>query len=163
MDSAAVARVATWGAVGAWGLLPQALIAVALTVLAAQSRMRAAVGAYALALAALLAAAAWGVADGLTLMKLLNALFAAVALACLAALGTRARACLPWREMALALVPLLAVAAVVQSGALAGVSRGWPAEWAQRGCCGPGRRSDMAGKPCIAPGSAAIIPAAMPS
>ena len=59
MGPDALARVAAWGAAGAWGLLPQALIAVALTVLATQGRMRWAAGAYALALGALLAAAGW--------------------------------------------------------------------------------------------------------
>ena len=76
MGPDAFARVAAWGAAGAWGLLPQALIAVALTVLATQGRMRWAAGAYALALGALLAAAGWAGGDGLRLMGALNAVLA---------------------------------------------------------------------------------------
>ena len=81
MEPQALARVAHWGALGAWGLLPQALIAVALTVLATRGRMKAAVAAYALALVALLAYGAWGSSDGGKLMLLLNLLLAGVAAA----------------------------------------------------------------------------------
>ncbi|MCJ0764285.1 lipid II flippase MurJ [Variovorax terrae] len=100
MDPAAVARVAAWGAVGAWGLLPQALIAVGLTVLATQGRMQAAVWAYAAALGVLALAGGLGWHDGAQLMQLLNAVLAAVALLVLAAMAWRrpeARAWLPWR------------------------------------------------------------------
>jgi peptidoglycan biosynthesis protein MviN/MurJ (putative lipid II flippase) len=113
MDAAALARVAQWGQVAAWGLLPQALIAVALTVMAAQARMKAAVVAYALALAVLMAAAAMGANDGRSLMGLLNALFAAVALVTVAATGARGQAAggwLPWRTFLLAAAALSLVA-----------------------------------------------------
>ncbi len=117
MDSAALARVAQWGALGAWGLLPQALIAVALTVLAARKGMRSAVLAYALALALLLSYAAWGAAwvpvSGARLMLLLNLLQAAVAVAVLAALGAQVQAWLPWRAMAISALVLLAWVAVL--------------------------------------------------
>ena len=79
MDADALARVADWGRVGAWGLLPQALIAVAVTVLAAQSRLRAAVAAYAGALAILLLCGGQGM-SGQQLMGLLNLLLGGVAL-----------------------------------------------------------------------------------
>ena len=124
MEPLALARVAHWGAVGAWGLLPQALIAVALTVLAARGRMKAAVAAYALALAALLGYAAWESADGAMLMTALNVLLAAVAIAMVWALGPQARAWLPWRSMALSLAALLAVAATAWIGVPAGLVTG---------------------------------------
>jgi peptidoglycan biosynthesis protein MviN/MurJ (putative lipid II flippase) len=110
MDPQALARIAHWGTVGAWGLLPQALIAVALTVLAARRRMKAAVMAYAAALALLIAYAAWGVNDGARLMVMLNVLLAGVAVSSVLALGPQAVAWLPWRSMAISLVCLLALA-----------------------------------------------------
>ena len=70
MEPEALARVAQWGAIGAWGLLPQAVIAVSLAALAARGGMKAAVLAYGLALALLLSYASLGwqrrsTADGL--------------------------------------------------------------------------------------------------
>lgn len=113
MPPQALARVAQWGATGAWGLLPQAVIAVALTVLAARGRMKIAVIAYGAALVLLLGFALRGVADGATLMVLINALLTGVAIAVVAALGAEAPGWLPWRSMAVSLVGLLVVAAVV--------------------------------------------------
>jgi peptidoglycan biosynthesis protein MviN/MurJ (putative lipid II flippase) len=106
MGPQALERVAQWGAIGAWGLLPQALIAVALTVLAATGRMRVAVFAYGIALAVLLAFARWGAADGAVLMGLLNLLLGAVAVAVLRALGPQLREWMPWRAMAIAFANL---------------------------------------------------------
>jgi putative peptidoglycan lipid II flippase len=117
MQPEALARVARWGALGAWGLLPQSLIAVALTVLAARGGMRIAVLAYGAALGLLLAYAAAGASEGAGLMMLLNVLLAAVAVVVLAALGPEAAAWLPWRTMAISLACLLA---------LAGVAAAWP-------------------------------------
>jgi putative peptidoglycan lipid II flippase len=111
MQPQALARVAQWGATGAWGLLPQALIAVALTVLAAQGRMKVAVMAYGAALALLLVYAVRGAADGAVLMILINALLVAVAVAVIAALGRDIRAWLPWRSMAVSLACLILLAA----------------------------------------------------
>lgn len=112
MGAAGLAQVAAWGAAGAWGLLPQALIAVALTVLAGQSRMKAPVLAYGAALAVLLLAGAQGASDGLVLMWLLNAAWAGVALVSLAALGRKALALwLPWRSMWSPFLVLAAAAA----------------------------------------------------
>ena len=129
MDAAALSQVAEWGRVGAWGLLPQALIAVAVTVLAALGRMRMVVLAYGLALAALLGLGTLGGQGlgGAALMAILNTVLTGVALALLVvlwryrALVTTGRVdeprftphrLLPWQAMA---VPglLLAVGSVV--------------------------------------------------
>lgn len=82
MTPDALVLIAQWGRAAAWGLLPQAFIAVALTVLAAQGRMRAAVAAYALALLILLVLGASGVSQGALLMAWLNGLHALVAVVC---------------------------------------------------------------------------------
>jgi putative peptidoglycan lipid II flippase len=126
MSEQALVHVAEWGALGAWGLLPQAVIAVALAVLAGRGRMKAAVFGYACALVLLLVAGAAGWSDGATLMMLLDALFALVALATLAAVGAQVRSWLPWRSMAISLAGLL-----VMGGVAAGASRAivfglWP-------------------------------------
>ena len=112
MEPEALARVAQWGAIGAWGLLPQAVIAVSLAALAARGGMKPAVLAYGLALALLLSYAAWGGKDGARLMILLNFLQAAVAIAVAAALGSSVRSWLPWRSMAISLLCLLGLAGV---------------------------------------------------
>jgi putative peptidoglycan lipid II flippase len=134
MEPAALARVAQWGATGSWGLLPQALTAVALAVLASRGGMRAAVLAYGLALVVLLAYAASGPADGARLMVLLNVLQAAVALVVLAALGPSARDWLPWRSMAISLLCLLALAAVAARAS--GMPAGLPANLAMAALAG---------------------------
>lgn len=125
MEPQALARVAGWGALGAWGLLPQALIAVALTVLAARGRMKAAVAAYALALALLLAYGAAGGGDGARLMVLLNVLLGAVAVVVVAAMGRQALSWLPWHSMAISLASLLAIAAVALPSALGQPANVW--------------------------------------
>lgn len=114
MQPEALAQVAAWGATGAWGLLPQALAAVALTVLATLGRLRLAVLAYALALAVLLLAGAAGLHQGGALMGLLNVLFCGVALAAWWGLGPAARQCLPVRAMLVPLAVLLALACAAQ-------------------------------------------------
>ncbi|RZJ16159.1 MAG: hypothetical protein EOO54_17550 [Haliea sp.] len=76
---------------------------------AAQARMKAAVVAYALAVAVLIAGAALGVKDGQTLMWLLNALFAAVSLVMVAALGPDAAEWVPWKPMLIAAAALALV------------------------------------------------------
>ena len=127
MEPQSLARVAHWGSLGAWGLLPQALIAVALAVLAGRARMKAAVLAYGLALGLLLFAGASGWTDGAALMLLLDVLLALVALAVLSALGAEAQAWLPWRSMAISLGCLLLVAGF-SAGAWPPGSWGlWPA------------------------------------
>jgi peptidoglycan biosynthesis protein MviN/MurJ (putative lipid II flippase) len=116
MGPDALARVAAWGAAGAWGLLPQALIAVALTVLATQGRMRWAAGAYAVGLGALLAAAGWAGGDGLRLMALLNAVLAGVAAVTLLALGPAVWRWLPWRLMGVTGAALVLAGAAQEAG-----------------------------------------------
>lgn len=118
MQADALARVADWATVGAWGLLPQSLIAVALTVLATRERMRVVVAAYVVALAGLLAAGSFGSSEGGHLMGLLNLLLAAVASVALLALGREARHWLPWRGMCVALAGLLALTAASLGNAL---------------------------------------------
>ncbi len=128
MGPDALARVAAWGAAGAWGLLPQALIAVALTVLATQGRMRWAAGAYALALGALLAAACWAGGDGLRLMGALNAVLAGVALGIMVALGPAVWRWLPARLMAVTGAALGVLALAQAAGGLpASAGQGVPA------------------------------------
>ncbi len=109
MQPQALALVAHWGVAGSWGLLPQAIAAVALTALAAQRRMRPAGAAYGAALLLLLAAAAAGVADGFVLMQVLNAGYSLVAVACLLAIGPEARQAVPWAVFARSGGALLAV------------------------------------------------------
>jgi putative peptidoglycan lipid II flippase len=95
------ARIAQWGAIGAWSLLPQALIAVGLVVLAALRRMHVAVIAYALALALLIVVGSWQ-NDGMLLMMLLNAGSLLVALIVIWEIRRALRNqinWLPWREM----------------------------------------------------------------
>ena len=110
MEPEALERVAQWGRIAAWGLLPQALIAVALTVLAARGRMRVAVLGYALALAGLLGAGFAGVTNGGDLMWIINVSLTVVAAVSLAAMGREALLWLPWRVLFCASGALLLVA-----------------------------------------------------
>jgi putative peptidoglycan lipid II flippase len=126
MEPQSLTRVAHWGAIGAWGLLPQALIAVALTVLAARGHMRLAVMAYGLALALLLAYPAWGAGDGAGLMVLLNVLLGGVAVTVVLALGRKEMgAWLPWRSMAISLACLLVLAGLATQAWLPGATGLW--------------------------------------
>jgi peptidoglycan biosynthesis protein MviN/MurJ (putative lipid II flippase) len=110
MDAQALADIAQWGRTGAWSLLPQALVAIALAALAAQERLRIAVAAYAVALALLLLVRP---AEGLRLMVWLDLLWVAIALVLLRALRPAAHGWLPWRALAGAGAALLVVLAVV--------------------------------------------------
>ena len=115
MQGPALAQIAAWGSAGAWGLLPQALLAVALTVLATVGRMRFAVLAYALALALLLAVGAAGHTAGHALMWALNAGFLVAALVAWAALGASAlRRWVPVRALLAPLAALVALAVLAQ-------------------------------------------------
>ncbi|TWO68946.1 hypothetical protein FN976_21370 [Caenimonas sedimenti] len=118
MDEAALAHMAAWARIGSWGLLPQALTAVGLAVLAAQSRMRAAALAHAVALGLLLLG---GAHDGAGLMLWLNALSAGISLAVLAAAGRAVFTWLPWRALASAGGVLLLVHLAVSAAWLSGV------------------------------------------
>ena len=88
MNEGGLADVAQWSAVGIWSLLPQALLAVLLTVVATQGRMRAAVAVLLTGLTALLmlgwagrAGLAGGTGLGLAVMWSLNGVFAVMAAA----------------------------------------------------------------------------------
>jgi putative peptidoglycan lipid II flippase len=118
MSPEALTRVASWGAVGAWGLPPQALIAVSMTVLATQGRMRAAVGAYLVVISAGILVGHQLPGDGATLMRWMNLAFVLVAVMNLAALGPQAVRWLPWRCMAGTGAALFAVVLVLHSGLL---------------------------------------------
>jgi putative peptidoglycan lipid II flippase len=111
MQPEALQLVADWARIGSWSLLPQALLTIALAVLAAQARMHAAVLAHAAALLVLLAL---GPRAGADLMLWLDLLWTAIGLAVLAGLGPAAlRAWLPWRALAGAGLALLAVHALL--------------------------------------------------
>lgn len=121
MDAPALERVALWSRAGSWSLLPQALIAVALTVLAARRRMRLAVLSYGAGLAVLLCFGIWGVRDGARLMMVLNGVLAGISLVVVAALGRQAWDWIPWRAFA----PGAGTVAV--SALVSGFSNGWSA------------------------------------
>jgi hypothetical protein len=121
MTPESLALISAWGAIGAWSLLPQALIAVALTVLAVQGRMRLAVVAYASALLALVAFGLIAKRDGEWLMAALNVVLSGVAWILMARLnGSRsAWPLVAWRAMLVPVVALLVislVAGVLQAG-----------------------------------------------
>lgn len=108
MQPQALDAVAQWAALGAWGLLPQALAAVAMVVLAAHGLLRRAALAQCAALAGLLVAVAFGVRGGAALMMVLNLLLSLLAVGLLWGMGS-ARSRLPWRGFAAPLAALLAL------------------------------------------------------
>ncbi|WP_431097791.1 lipid II flippase MurJ [Polaromonas aquatica] len=119
MDSEHLEVIARWGAIGIWSLLPQALIAVLLTAMAASDHMHRAVWAYAAGLA-MLAGAAWaGLVGGAPVMGALNAILAGITLAMLFTEREQIHRALPWRAM---LAPLGACLLLV------GASR-WFGHW----------------------------------
>ena len=79
MSASALEVIAQWSAIGIWSLLPQALMAVLLTVMATNGRMQAAVWVMAAGLALLLLKGWLGGFNGQNLMWLLNAVFAVMA------------------------------------------------------------------------------------
>jgi putative peptidoglycan lipid II flippase len=81
MDAGHLEVIARWGTIGIWSLLPQALIAVLLTVMAASGHMHRAVWAYVAGLAVLAGAAWGGLAGGAPVMGALNAVLAGIAMA----------------------------------------------------------------------------------
>ena len=106
MPADRIADIAAWGTVGAWGLLPQAIVSVALMVLATQRRMHLAVVAYAGALFLLMIFGGWGPQGGMGVMWALNGVLVCVALVLLNALLPGKRAA----PMARSLLPLGALA-----------------------------------------------------
>jgi putative peptidoglycan lipid II flippase len=83
MTLAGLEVIAQWSAVGVWSLLPQALIAVLLTLMAITTRMRVAAVVYACALATLLVFGLFASSQGQGVMWALNAVLAAAAAALL--------------------------------------------------------------------------------
>lgn len=110
MEPEGLEQIAALGRVGAWGLLPQALTAIALAVLAAQARLGAAVTAHALALLLLLA---YGPAQGPALMAALNYAWLGICVVTLVAVGNGLAQWLPWRALVVAGLSLLAVHGLV--------------------------------------------------
>jgi peptidoglycan biosynthesis protein MviN/MurJ (putative lipid II flippase) len=124
MQPQALAEVAQWGRIGAWGLPAQALLTIAMAALAAQQRLRIAVAAYAAALAVLLLA---GRGDGATLMAWLAVLWTAIALVLLRAVRPASQGWMPWRGLGAAGGMLLAVQLVLL---LAGPPAALAMQWA---------------------------------
>jgi putative peptidoglycan lipid II flippase len=94
-----LALIAGWSAIGVWSLLPQALIAVLLTVMASAQRMHAAVWAYAAGLLALLGLGMLGAgrgSRGAEVMWMLDAVLAGVALVLMMAERRSVASAFPW-------------------------------------------------------------------
>ena len=100
MTPAGIDVIAHWAAIGVWSLLPQALIAVLLTVMAIAHRMRVAVFAFAAAVIGLLAVGLAVPAQGDMVMLAINITLAAVALALLATERRSIRGALPLGALA---------------------------------------------------------------
>lgn len=124
MQAEALAELARWGRIGAWSLLPQALVAIAMAVLATQHRLRVAVMGHGVALLVLLLAQPHG---GAALMGWLVALWTAIALLLLRALGKDVWHWLPWRALAAAGGSLLVLEAVLL---LTGLPSSFAVQWA---------------------------------
>jgi peptidoglycan biosynthesis protein MviN/MurJ (putative lipid II flippase) len=116
MTPEAVAQVSAWGRIGAWSLLPQALLAVLLTLMASTGRLRGAVGAYlgALGLLLLLGALSYagGRLDGAQVMWALNAALSAAAVALLVRERDFLRGVLVFRDLLPALLAAVILAAL---------------------------------------------------
>jgi peptidoglycan biosynthesis protein MviN/MurJ (putative lipid II flippase) len=110
MQPQALAELAQWARLGAWSLLPQALIAIALAALAAQEKLRVGAWAHGAALLVLVIAAP---RQGGSLMVWLDLLWAAIALVVLRALRPAAQGWLPWRALGASGGMLLVVQAVL--------------------------------------------------
>ena len=101
MGTDKLAVIAQWSAIGVWSLLPQAVIAVLLTVMAISKRMYVAVWAYCVALAALMVFVALG-SEGVSVrgdsvMWMLDVVLVGVALALLVTERRSLRGAFPWR------------------------------------------------------------------
>jgi putative peptidoglycan lipid II flippase len=118
MDAQGLEQVAAWARAGAWSLLPQALIAVLVTLLASEQRMRAVAQAYALALGVLWLAPLLGGPDmrgGAAMMWWLNALLSGVSLAMIAAVRNYWQGAWPWRQMLAPLATALVLGQLARS------------------------------------------------
>lgn len=101
--------IADWSAVGVWSLLPQALIAVVLTLMAASHQMHVAAWAYVAGVLALAGAGWTGLSGGEAVMWTLNAVLSGVALALLANQRRQLSGVLAWPAMLTPLVVCLAL------------------------------------------------------
>ena len=88
--------IARWSAVGVWSLLPQALTAVLLTLMATRQQMHVAVWAYAAGALALCTLGWAGLVSGTAVMLALNAVLAGVALVLLVSQRKNLRGALYW-------------------------------------------------------------------
>ena len=104
MSASALEVIAQWSAIGIWSLLPQALMAVLLTVMATNRRMQIAVWVMAAGLALLLFTGWSGGFNGQDLMWLLNAVFSCIAAVLMLLERRSIKATLPYLAF---LVPLL--------------------------------------------------------
>ena len=95
--------IAQWSAIGVWSLLPQALVAVLLTVMATRQQMHVAVWAYAAGALALGAAGWAGLASGAAVMLALDAVLVGVALTLLVNQRKNFQGALHWPAL---LIPL---------------------------------------------------------
>jgi len=126
MSPAGMAQIAQWGAVASWCLLPQALTAVAMTILASQGRIKSAIWAYVGALLAMaLMGAAHGAGDGVALMWTLDGLYAGIAVVTLMlvhiGLPRGALFWLPWRAMCIPTITLMVVVGLSRLTGIAGM------------------------------------------
>lgn len=126
MEPAALGQVAAWAEVGSWSLLPQALSAVAVAVLAASGRMHLAVWAHVAALAGLLAAVGAGAEDGRTLMLVLDVAYVVVAVVVVGAAMREIPDAWPWRALAVPLLVTLMMALLAR----------WVGPWLSGGAAG---------------------------
>lgn len=104
MPPDAVAQIGHWGRIGAWSLLPQALLAVLLTLMASTGRLRGAVLAYLLALLLLPGLVLWTGPpergpDGAHVMWAVNAALAVTAVLLLLREREFLRGALVWRDL----------------------------------------------------------------
>lgn len=91
--------IARWSTIGVWSLLPQALIAVMLTIMAISQRMHVAVWAYVAGMAIMLLFGLipdWGLEKGAVVMWLLNGVLAGVALVLMVAERRTVANAFPW-------------------------------------------------------------------
>ena len=110
MGASALEVISQWSAIGIWSLLPQAVMAVLLTVMATHGRMQAAVWVLAAGLVALVLAGWLGQLAGAGVMWLLNGVFTSMALVLMAFERRTIRASIPYFAC---LVPLLVCTALV--------------------------------------------------
>ena len=112
MSAASLEVIAQWSAIGIWSLLPQALMAVLLTVMATHGRMQAAVWVIVAGLVVLLAVGWLGDLNGTGVMWLLNVMFACMAVVLMVLEHRSIKGAFPYLAC---LVPLLVSVGLVSS------------------------------------------------